>query len=245
MVGTQVKFDERLERTVIVRSAEDDLSDAFDHYLAAHLFVVDGFPWSTLEGVRSGLIPKRRTFKSPFHAQDDISDEVWAATEIMTRELQGLFDRMYPQVVWVETNKSFRPMITRDEPMHFDTYSTPPAITSFINVAETSRRYRVGPTFPQLVQEQPDAMRHVIEGCNGDLKHLSYIIRDRTFRDLPPIARDCPSHAVDFAPGAVWFFNAKLVSHEVVYGEGALGHSWEVPSAGVRTQLDYIEGLTI
>ncbi len=115
-------------------------------------------------------------------------------------------------------------------------------VTAYINVSAVPRVYSIGPNFPMLVREQPDVMRELVkkEGVGAD---LSYAIRQRTAEGLPPLGEKTPRHRVELAPGAIWFFNAKTVSHEVIHGTGAFGISWEVPSCGALMQADLLKGL--
>jgi hypothetical protein len=131
-------------------------------------------------------------------------------------------------------------MITGPEPMHFDTYTAPTSITSFANVSLVPRVYNIGRNFQHMIEADRKAVQTVIEMCKGNLDDFSYRARDLTKEGLPPLGKDMPRHRVEFAPGSIWFFNPKTVSHEVVYGEGAMSFAWEVKGAG-PTQRELLE----
>jgi hypothetical protein len=213
-------------------------------YLDHRMLVITGIEWEAdLSVLRHGLSKKRREFKGPF--RDSEPDK------LLRKQLKRLgahadrvFKTLYPNFVSVQTRPSWRPMITGPEPLHFDTYGgDAPLITSFINVSKVPRKYCVGPSFADLIVEQPNLMRELVE-TGTDKFDLSYLIRQRTAEGLPPLGPDTARQHIDMAPGSIWFFNAKTVSHEVVYGEGAFGISWEIPHCGAASQADLLKGLT-
>ncbi len=191
-----------------------------------------------MEEIRRGLIDRRRKFGEPFHVPDEVNASL-PAMDAIAMKADDLFRDLYP-FPCVPRKYSFRPMITGPEPIHFDTDDAPqPVVTAFINVATSPRTYRIGPTFSDLVREQPEQMREVI--CNGG--NTSYAIRGRTINDDPPLRAHGPAHRVDFAPGAIWFFNAKTVSHQIVHGTGAIGRSWLLPPGSAPMQADLLREL--
>lgn len=212
--------------------------DPVEHFRAADLICIDGIEWPAMEEVRRGLIDKRRKFGEPFHAPDEIKASL-PAMDAIAMKADDLFCDLYPFPP-MPRKYSFRPMITGPEPIHFDTDDAPqPVVTAFINVATTPRRYSVGPTFADLVRDQPDQMRQII--ANGG--NTSYAIRGSTVRGEGPLLNSGPAHRVDFAPGAIWFFCAKRVSHQIVYGAGAIGRSWILPPGSAPMQVDLLREL--
>jgi hypothetical protein len=241
VVGTQVRLDPALPER-IHHCSWLAVDDAVQIFRDSELLVIDDVPWQADLGViQRGLEPKRRGFKQPFHGA--IAPEVSAELERLGVQVDALVDRLYPELVRVERNGSFRPMISGPEPLHFDTYAAAHSVlTSFVNVSAVPRRYCIARSLRGLVDDQPEVIQQVIAECKGNLDDLSFRIRVRTMRGRPPLGE--PKHHVDFAPGAIWFFNAKTVSHELVYGEGAMGFSWEVPG-GAPTQRDLVGGLLL
>lgn len=236
MVGTKVIAAARLPESVFVYSAPEEIAgEAFAARFSAHeVIVIDGIEWPGIEKVRRGLSKAHRRFKDPFHGV--VSKDTQAGMELVVSAAEELVARLLPGHRLTDRCSSLRPLVTGPEPMHFDTFSeSKPVLTCFINVADTPRIYRIGPTFKHLMQTQPEKMREVAATANK--KHnVSYRIRDLTVEGKPPLPADCDAHRVEFAPGAIWFFNAKTVSHEVVHGEGAIGIGWTMPDSGALSQ---------
>lgn len=235
MVGSEVELYPTLDERVVFWPC-----DAQRAFLDHKLIVRDGVEWgSDMAVLRSGLIKRKRGFKQSFHG--GIEPWIQDARGRVAGHAARLFREMFPSFVNDGSTGSWRPMITGPEPMHFDTYGdTAPQVVSFMNVSDKPRVYRVGESFKQLVERCPDAMRQVF-GETGNFDDLSYRIRARTVKNQPPINDDSPRHTVKFAPGSIWFFNAKTVSHEVVYGEGAIAFGWPVPDCGADTQQSLME----
>ncbi len=215
--------------------------DAEACFRDAQLLVIDNFEWKAdLEVIRAALVAKKRAFKAPFIESEPSAD---VADELLTlgHDACWLFAKLYPTFRCVETRTSFRPMITGPEPMHFDTYGgESPLVTAYINVSNEPRVYGIGPNFPQLVAKDPMFMRSLAKEEGAD---LSYALRVRAVAGLGPLGPDAPRHRVELAPGAIWFFNAKMVSHEVIHGTGTFGVSWEVPGCGAPMQADLLQGV--
>jgi hypothetical protein len=240
-VGTQVTLASDAACAVVVGAPEQ----AVDLFVGHGMLVLDDVAWDAdMAVIRSGLVKQRRDFKAPF-IEKEPRKEVRKQVRNMAAHAERLFKQLYPSFVSTKTRTSFRPMITGPEPLHFDTYGgSNPLVTAYINVSSVPRVYQIGANFPTLVAEQPELMRELMRLAaeRGDAD-LSYVIRQRTGEGLPPLGPEAPRHRVELAPGAIWFFNAKTVSHEVVYGEGTLGVSWEVPDCGAAMQADLLKGL--
>ncbi len=238
-MGTKVVVAKSLAPTVFVYDglAAALADDPARHFCSSHVIVIDGIEWSDFAVASKGLIRERRQFKGPFHP-DEIPAEIAKGLTGMVKEIDSVFAQLFPNHVRQDMSSSFRPMITGPEPMHFDTYEAPiPIAVSFTNLANTPRVYRVGPTFQELIKRQPEVMKWI------GAKHTSYRIRELTMANRPPLPKNSPAHHVEFAPGSIWFFNTKTASHEVVYGEGALGVSWTLPDMPALTQEQMLRTL--
>ncbi len=244
-MSTAFKWAEGAGPLAVHRADQLQTAQAEEYFRNAGLLVVDGMPWAAdLKLIRTALVKTKRAFKAPF-IEKDPPKLVRKELRKLQAHAERLFAQLYPSFKSVETRVSFRPMITGPEPLHFDTYGgSAPLVTAYINVSKEPRVYGIGPNFPTLVREQPDVMRELAE-IDGLLvvDDLSYSIRQCTADNRGPLGPDAPRHRVEFAPGAIWFFNAKTVSHEVIHGTGALGLSWEVPGCGALMQADYLKGL--
>lgn len=245
MVGSQIIAHPDLGPRAFVYHCQDKIEDAVGIFRRGQMLVIDGMQWNAdLAVLRGGLIKHWRAFKMPFENRK-ASPEVMREFLRLGAHAEQLFGRIYPEFVATgDRRDSFRPMITGPEPLHFDTYTLPHSlVTSLTNVSAVPRVYKLGPSFAQLVAQQPKEMRKVMRECAGKLDNMSFHLRVRTMSDRPPMPRSGPSHRVELAPGAIWFFDAKICSHEVVYGEGAAGFTWVVPNAGAASQRKLMEVL--
>lgn len=220
--------------------AESAPTQAFiDH----RLFVLDGVRWDAdLELIRSALVPKRREFKAPYLEREP-NHSVQREIDMVIAHAKRLFPLLYP--TFEHTGRiatSFRPMVTGPEPLHFDSYGGEhPLVTAYINVSDVDRVYRISHRFPDLVRLYPDEIRKALKERKKPEDDVSYPLRMWTQKGHGPLGPHAPRHTVRLAPGAIWFFNAKTVSHEVVYGTGAIGISWEVPKSGAKLQHEIMK----
>jgi hypothetical protein len=239
-MSTRVIYDERLPRENVVFTHASDMpppSLAERLFLDHQLLVIDGIDWGEPLRViqERGLEGKSRAFKDPF-ISDRPAPEVQDAVDAILRAIKELYPLLY---TWKPTiaHSSFRPMITGPEPMHYDSYGGEhPLVTAYMNVSTEPRTYCISYTFEQLLAAHPEETRAAYRERKRPDDDASYPIRMRTQRGKGPLGHDAPRHTVHLAPGAIWFFNAKTVSHEVVYGAGAIGIGWEVPDSGAELQ---------
>lgn len=204
-------------------------------FTANALLVIDEPPWTADFNVLAlGLEPKERKFKAPYYTREPVGS---VATEIARakQDAAAMFRRLYPSLQYRDgqhatMRASWRPMITRGEPMHYDTYGGPnPLVTAYINISGRPRVYNVGPTLPQLCSLRPDEIRRMVKE-EESTDDVLYELRKLGAEGKGPFGK-CATVRVELAPGSIWLFNAKTLAHEVVYGEGAIGVSWEVPGA--------------
>lgn len=244
-MGSQVIEHPGLEPRVFVYRHDQQIEDAVGIFRRGQMLVIDGMEWDAdLDVLRSGLSKKWRAFKTRFEVRK-ATPEVMHEFMRLGAHAQRLFHRIYPDFITTgDRRDSFRPMVTGPEPLHFDTFTLPHSlVTSLTNVSTVPRVYNVGPGFNQLVAQQPKEMRRVMNECKGKLDDMSFNLRVRTMADRPPMPKSAPRHRVELAPGSIWFFDAKICSHEVVYGEGAAGFTWVVPNAGAASQRDLLAAL--
>jgi hypothetical protein len=217
-------------RVVVARTVEE----ALDHgpeslYVQDALLVIEHPQWTAdMAFLTAHLEATERAFKQPYFTREP-GPKLRATIDKALGDATLMFEQLYPHFNARPgrhtLRSSWRPMITRNEPMHYDTYQGEhPLVTSYINISPSMRHYNIGPTLRQLCEREPAAVRAIYRKYGPEC-----LYRLREMKD-GPLTR-CQRVRVEFAPGAIWFFNAKTVAHEVVYGEGALGASWEV--AGV------------
>lgn len=219
---------------------------AQDIFLSSRTLVIDGTAWEAdMDALRAALIPNRRKFKAPF-----VSGPPGAALQAELMRLGAhadrLFTELYPDFKPGPRRDSWRPMITGPEPLHFDTYSMEwPMVTSFVNVSGAARVYCLGPSLEELVSGERELMRRIYrDECSGKADNLSFRLRRRTDDGRAPLGSEALRARAEFAPGAIWFFSAKTVSHEVVYGEGAMSFSWPLLNSSKPLQADICKALT-
>lgn len=235
---TSIAYSNALDRNLIVH--RDAPWDATRDYLEHRLCVLDDMPWDGLDIVRRGLQQKHREFKAPY-VEGDLAPEVEAAYQAIVGQAKALFPLMFPTFKSVIERTSIRPMITGPEPMHFDSYEGDrPLVTAYINFADVPRHYRIGNNFPGLLKTHRKEMLDLVKDHKKD---ITYTLRTEAMKGRGPLGPDAPRHDVQLAPGAIWFFNAKTVSHEVVYGTGAIGISWEVPKSGAKLPAQLMKGM--
>lgn len=206
---------------------------------AGEMLVLEGVPWEAdLEVIRTGLVNKRRGPADPFGGRE-MEPAVRREVDRLAAHADCLMGWLY-RLPATARDVMFRPMISGPEPMHFDTFSDEAGcwISAFINVSTGPRKYRLGPTLMSLSRE---VVREVLAECQRP-SEFSYRVRERTNRGRPPLGPDAWRVELEFGPGAIWFFNSKTVSHELVYGEGAVSIGWCVPGAA-PTQAQVLESL--
>lgn len=234
-----VRLDARLTERVHLYGELPAPGEALRILRAAEMLVLDGVPWhADLDVVRAGLIAKRRGPAEPFGGLD-ASPAVMAEVGKLAEQADALRVALY-ELPCTALDVMFRPMVSGPEPMHFDTFDDSGGcwISAFINVAATPRKYCLGPSLPSL---DPSIVHEVVrEGEAG--KGFSYLVRERTMAGRPPLDAGAPRHELDLAPGAIWFFNSKTVSHELLHGEGAVSIGWLVPGAA-PTQAEVLKAM--
>lgn len=224
-------------------------------FLDSKLFVCGPLDWQCDMGViRRALVDKRRAFKEPF-IEHPPKPPVQKEIQRLIGHAKTLFPTLFPSFkVLTRPNfrrsvmerASFRPMITGPEPLHFDTYGgTAPLVTAYINVSDEPRIYNIGPNFPEILVTHASLLRQLrdAKAKKGEPLDVSYELRQMGQDGEGPLGKKAPRERVELPPSTIWFFNAKTVSHEVVFGRGAVGVSWEVPDCGAKMQADYLREL--
>lgn len=208
-------------------------------FINSRMLVIDEVPWDADVGVLHGaLSKKKRAFKEPFnegpppaHVQKQIDNVIANA--------KALFPVLYPDFKSIMERVSWRPMVTGPEPLHLDTtHNDAPLVTAYINTSPEPRVYNIGPNLPMLLRGHPKEMKALFEKSRTSGKPLDVSYALRQILPDGPLGKAAPRHRVELAPGAIWFFNAKTVSHEVVFGRGAIGISWECPGCGAKSQAE-------
>ncbi len=242
---SQVTLDPDLDERVIITSDPASVN-AEEVFRRAQMLVIDDTIWDAdIALIQSALIHRRRAFKAPFTVGDP-SPELTHELKRLGAHADRLFKTLYPSFKPIERRDSFRQLITGPEPLHYDTHprmaGTEMAfVTSFVNVSKVPRVYNISHNFERLVQLDSKLMQTILKNAGKNIDDLSYALRSRTVSGLAPLGPKAPRHRVELAPSSIWFFNPKTVSHEVVYGEGAMSFSWVVPETGALSQRQIME----
>ena len=195
------------------------------------VLVVDGtIDEATLGALREGLSDHRRKFKDKFNHGLPTSERFKAAylyTGTRIRELtHSLFGYRLPD----KGNRSYRPMITENEPLHLDTYTVEcgkTALMSVLNFDVSPRVWNIGPTIHEICRSHPeDVERMIVELGPGE--SLNMRLRDAGLRGEGPLRSGTPVSRIEFAPGSIWYANPKAISHQIIYGAGAQFETWTI-----------------
>lgn len=238
--GSSVRFGD-LDRN-LVRLWEPGTVDPAQVFIDSQMLVVEGEFWDAdMKVLHGALSTKKRAFKEPFNEgvpKREVQEQIGRMTAHATR----VFRELYPNFKPIMERVSWRPMVTGPEPLHLDTtHNDAPLVTAYINISPEPRVYNIGPNLPMLLRDHPDTMRALIKKPrNPEVPRVPLDVSYALRQMLPdgPLGSKAPRHRVELAPGAIWFFNAKTVSHEVVYGRGAIGISWECPGCGAKSQAE-------
>jgi hypothetical protein len=232
-----VHFAEGLDPDIV--QAWHPSVNAEQAFIDSQMLVVDEVLWDADMSILHGaLTKKRRAFKEPFNEgapKREAQEQIGRTTAHATR----LFKALYPGFKPIMERVSWRPMVTGPEPLHLDTtHNDAPLVTAYINVSPEPRVYNIGPNLPMLLRDHPKDMKALFEKSRAPGKPLDVSYALRQILPDGPLGSKTPRHRVELAPGAIWFFNAKTVSHEVIFGRGAIGISWECPGCGAKSQAE-------
>lgn len=257
---TRVELSGGRETPVKVIPCPDDLEElaspekqrlAREIYEFPGIVVVDGvFDEPTLNGLREGLSDQRRKFKDRFNSgvlptTTTFKEAYEHAIDLIPRLTQKLFGYGLGE----NGDLSYRPMITENEPLHFDTYPVECGLTSLMAVANFDvgpRVWRVGPSFREVCRDHRDEVEDILKD-RAPGESPSVWLRAAGLRGVGPLREGTAVHEIEFAPGSVWYANPKTISHQIVFGNGALFEQWTVdePQCACQECLMRIAGVSV
>ncbi len=247
MVDTQIKWHKDLPHDIVVIDASHlsdiDTTGIFED---SRLLVIDNIDWGDLDEIRAAVPLREREFKTSF-TKTPIPKKIIPHLRIIARQFNDLFLSLYPNYWATEVTSSFRPMITNNEPMHFDTFELPhPAPTAFLNFDTKPRIWRTSYTIQALCEKFPAEMRGLVERVEKERqvnahRNLSSVLRKNTLKDWSPLDSRAPYHEIHFPQGSVVICNPKNVSHQIYYGRGAYGYSWHLDQGGGLLQEEIVD----
>jgi hypothetical protein len=198
-----------------------------------------------LSGLREGLSDERRKFKEKFnrgHPTSAMFKQAYTKTGRRITEItRMLFGYELPEV----SARSYRPMITENEPLHYDTYDVPCGTFSLMSVLNFDIRPRVwniGPNFREICRDSRHEVEDILKNKRPG-EGMSVPLRSAGLRGIGPLRAGIPLHHIEFAPGAVWYANPKTMSHQIVYGGGAYFEQWTIDTQECECQSCIIEQL--
>lgn len=255
MTDTQIQLDDRLGTPINVIPCPADMSslDAPEHqremrrvFETPGIVVVDNvLDEHILAGLREGLSDERRKFKDKFNKGLPETASFKQAYKGAIARITDLTRHLFGYELPDKGNRSYRPLVTADEPLHFDTYTiecgkTP--LMSVFNFDTRPRIWNVGPSFSDVCRDHPDDISAML-GRLAPGESLSMRIRDEGQQGIGPLREGAAVHRIQFAPGAVWYANPKTTSHQIVYGGGAQFETWTIEGPDCSCPRCAINGL--
>ena len=210
-----------------------------------NMLVIDGIDWrADFDPIRRALKPRQRKFEGRFNNGQPPPD---AATEIdlLCEQARELFRSLFPGWRVKKSPTSWRNLRTGPEPMHFDTYDPKGCslLHGFMNVDTTTREYLVSWRLSDLRRDEPGLLRYLWKACAHDPRNFSIEMRRRWCERESPFDGHIPAHQVDLAPKSIWFFDPKLILHQVIRGSGLVTVTFHVTNSGAPLQEDIIGGM--
>jgi hypothetical protein len=257
----KTKFDraEQLETPVVLMECPPDLSilatperqeEARRVYNTPGIIVIDNVIDETvLNGLREGVLGQRRKFKEKFNRGLPTSETFKQAYNQTSQRITELTRMLFGYDLPKVSAQSYRPMITENEPLHFDTYEVECgkiSLMSVLNFDVVPRVWKVGPSFREICRDSRQDVEEILKNKHPG-ESPSVPLRSAGLRGTGPLKAGSPLHHIEFAPGAVWFANPKTISHKIDYGAGAYFEQWTIPVPNCECQSCIIEslGLTV
>ena len=184
-----------------------------------------------IKGLKTSLLNKRRYWKQKFNQGiENTSKEFQAAYSEANKVIRAIAEELFGYKLTKKASKSFRPLLTIDEPLHYDTYDVPCGKTSLmgvINFDHMDRVWHVGPSLETLVSNNSE---YIIETKNNLKSNESFMvkIREDGKKGVGPLANVPNIKRIGFTENTLWFANPKAVSHQILYGGGALFAQWVI-----------------
>lgn len=250
---TKFQLSEQLQTPLVLMPCPENLSElaAPDRqqelraiYERGGVIVVDdAIGEAILSGLREGLTSERRKFKDKFnhgHPESKRFNRAYTAISERMRELTLLlFGYDLPAV----SARSYRPMVTENEPLHYDTYHVEcgkMSLMSVLNFDVRPRVWNVGPSFRDICRDSGAEVQEILKTKHPG-ESPSIPLRSAGLRGTGPLGPGTPLHHIEFAPGTVWYANPKAVSHQIVYGGGAYFEQWTIDAPECQCQSCIIE----
>lgn len=257
--ATQFRLAEELETPVLLLSCPRNLAElaaperqeeARRLYEGGGVIIVDNAAdEQILSGLREGLTNERRKFKEKFNQGFPTAEGFRLAYSEVSRRMTEITRMLFGYQLPSTSARSYRPMITENEPLHYDTYEVEcgkMSLMSVLNFDVRARVWKVGPSFRDICRDSREEVEDILKTKHPG-ESPSIPLRSAGLRGTGPLKPGTPLHEIEFAPGTVWYANPKCVSHQIVYGGGAVFEQWTIDVSECECQACVIEelGLTV
>ena len=213
-------------------------------YNAPAIIVIDNVIGDdVLMGLREGLSDYRRKFKEKFNHGRPNSETFNVAYTETGKRMTELTRMLFGYELPATSACSYRPLITENEPLHFDTYDVECgkiSLMSVLNFDIRPRVWNIGPSFREVCRDSAADVEDILKKKRPG-ESLSVPLRSAGLRGIGPLRAGLPLHHIEFAPGAVWYANPKTISHQVVYGGGAYFEQWTIDVQDCQCQACLVE----
>ncbi len=207
----------------------------------------DALDEDTIEGLREGLSDKARKYDEAFNDAAPTSGRVLAARAEAVAQIRRITTEAFGYELPQKLDGSYRPMISADEPMHFDTYHVECGIMplmSVLNFDRGERVWHVGPHFSEMCAARRPLVEEVLRRVNA-IGAATTTMRKIARKGRGPLGDPEWVHKCRFAPNALWFSNPKIISHKLVYGRGAMFATWMLSQPECQCQKCLLEEASI
>lgn len=252
---TTIRLNTELETPVKVIPCPTDLNElatpesqqeARKIFERPGVVIVDGaVDEATVDGLREGLSDQRRKFKDKFNNGLPDSERFKHAYGQAGRRMRELTEKLFGYDLPPKGDRSYRPMITESEPLHFDTYAVPcgtASLMAVLNFDVRPRVWNVGPSFREMCRNHPADVQQILKGLRPG-ESPSVPLRTAGLNGVGPLRAGTPVHQIEFAPGSVWYANPKTISHQIIYGGGAQFEAWRIDQPSCGCQICVVEEL--
>ena len=252
---TTFRLSDELETPVVSIACPEDLTElasaerqeeARRVYNRPGIIVIDnavGEP--ILSGLREGLSDHRRKFKEKFHHGHPKTETFKKAYSDVGKRITELTRMLFGYDLPEFSARSYRPLITENEPLHYDTYEVEcgkMSVMSVLNFDVRPRVWNVGPSFREMCRDSRSEVEDILKTKHPG-ESPSVPLRSAGLRGVGPLRAGKPLHRIEFAPGTVWYANPKTISHQIIYGGGAYFEQWNIDVSRCECQACIFEDM--
>lgn len=233
MVSSQIYLNKNCDTKIYQINNIEDINNAEKLIEKPGFIILDNYKWQTdLTYFRKYQLDIKYD-KSEYYKHHLYDEEFQEIRKKLKQEIRNLYCTLFPKYKFNDqTHYSFRPYVSCNESMHFDTRTNKDLfLTSYINLDILPRIYQLSYTFPYLAKKHPKYIRPLKK------IHIGNQIRQDILTNKGPLHFGAPKHTLLLNYGTIWFFDPHLISHQVIFGRMAMGYMLEVSnSSNLRPQ---------